>query len=265
MNEHNTEASVVAELAIKAGTLQILQVEGVPFIAAPEGVSIKQYDNLLDAPKRIVEDQSFRDAESFGEYVNRFKNGGAVLLTGDRDAGEFRAILDYHEGRDKPKWGNHSAKLELRYSDEWAAWTRIPAQIGQVQFAEFIEDWMHTIAAPDGATLQGLVTRFHALKETTFKSSITLANGDVNLTYIEDSERGTEAGSKFPTELTLVMPIYEGQLPIQVDARIRYRINGGKLTFQIAIVRKSEIVRKAFQDVCEAVENITGMKPLMSA
>lgn len=263
MSEHATEAAVVAELAVKAGTLQVFEVMGVPFIAAPNGVDVTKYDELLERPRRVNEGQLFRDAESFGAYVNRFKDSNSLML-GNRDNGKFQCVLDYHESGTAPRWGEHVAWLNLRQSDEWKAWNNIPAQVGQVQFAEFIEDWMHTIAAPDGATLQGLVTKFHALKETTFKSQITLANGDVNLTYIEDSERGTEAGTCFPPELTLIMPIFEGQLPIQVDARIRYRINGGKLTFQIAIVRKTEIVRKAFEDVCEAVENITGMTPLMS-
>lgn len=262
--EHTTEAQAVAELALKGAGVQQIEVGGVPFVAYPNGVELVKYDELLENPLRIEENQRFRDAESFGAYVNRFKQP-STLIVGNRDKGYFQATLDYHISEGQPKWGGHVAGLDLRFSEEWKAWTSLPAQIGQVQFAEHIEDWMHTIGHPDGATLQGLVLKFQALKETTFKSSMNLANGDVNLTYIEDSERGTETGAKFPTEMTLMMPVYEGQLPIQVKAKIRYRIQGGNLSFQIALMQRSEVLRKAFADVCEAVENITSIKPLMGA
>lgn len=259
-----TETDATAELALKGTTVQKLEVNGVPFLSAPDSVHITKYADLMEKPQRITENRRFRDADSLGAYVNTYKQA-ATIIVGNRDKGRFDAFIDYHVSQGEPRWASHQAGLDLRFSDEWQAWMGLPGTISQIQFAEHVEDWMHTIGHPDGATLQGLVLKFQALKETTFKSSMNLANGDVNLTYIEDSERGTETGAKFPTELILKMPVYEGQLPIQVTARIRYRINGGKLTFQIAILQKSEVLRKAFEDVCEAVENVTGIKPLMGA
>lgn len=258
-----TEASVVAELAALAGDVRLTSIEGVPLLAVPEGITVEDYSALLPAPKRIKTDPHFEDADSFGAYINLFRQD-STLIVAFRAKNCVRSVLDYH-AKGSPSWGEHTAELVIKHHEDFTAWCGLSGSVTQWQFAEFIEDHMHNIAAPDGATLKDMVLKFQAMKETTFKSAINLQNGDVNLVYVEDSERGVEASAKFPASLSLVLPVYEGQLPIQVEARIRYRIKDAKLVFQVELVRKSDLLRKAFADVLQAVENITDIKPLMGA
>lgn len=258
---HETDSAVVADLAALAADVRKVEVEGVPFLAVPDGITLNDYPELLPAPKRIKASAKFEDAESFSAYVNLFKQD-STLIVAYRTGSTVKATIDHH-AKGVPSWGSHEATLAVKHHEDFLAWAGLGSNVSQVAFGEFIEDHMHNIAAPDGATLKDMVLKFAALKETTFKSSINLQNGDVQLTYIEDSERGNENNAKFPSVLTLVLPVYEGQLPIQVDARIRYRIKDQRLAFQVEIVRKSDLVRKAFFDVLQAVENLTDIRPLM--
>lgn len=262
-SSHETESAVVADLAALAADVRKVEVEGVPFLAVPDGITLNDYSGLLSAPKRITANPHFEDAESFGAYVNLFKQESTLVIA-NRGGNSVCATFDYH-AKGYPAWCSHHAQLAIKHHEDFKAWAGLGQSVSQAAFGEFIEDHMHNIAAPDGATLKDMVLKFAALKETAFKSTINLQNGDVQLTYIEDSERGTENNAKFPSVLTLMLPVYEGQIPIKVEARVRYRIKDQKLWFQIELVRKSDILRKAFADVLQAVENITEIKPLMGS
>lgn len=258
---HETESSVVAGLASLASEVRKVEVNGVPFLAVPDGISMTDCSHLLGSPQRIIANPTFEDAESFAAYANLFKQESTLIIA-NRSRNLVAAIFDYH-AKGSPSWCSHSAQLAIKHHQDFTAWANLGQNVSQASFGEFIEDHMHNIASPDGATLKDMVLKFSALKETAFKSTINLQNGDVQLTYIEDSEHGTEKNAKLPSSLTLMIPIYDGQLPIQVEARVRYRIKDQKLWFQIELVRKSDILRKAFADVLDAVENLTEIRPLM--
>lgn len=256
-----TEAAVVATLANLAADVRLTVVEGVPFLAVPEGVTLQDQSALLPAPKRLKAHPSFEDAESFSEYVNRYKCT-STLLVASRKANQVTAFIDYHAAG-QPSWNEHGANLLIKHHEDFTAWATLPPSITQIAFGEFIEDHMHTIAEPDGAILKDMVLRFQALKDVSFKSFANLQNGDVSLVYIEDSERGTETNTKFPSQLGLIVPVYEGQEGTPIKARIRYRVKDQKLAFQVELVRKTDVLREAFEGVLHEVEALTGLQVLM--
>lgn len=261
IKEVNTEAAVVAEIAQAASVPTLLEINGVPTLAVPNGVTIEDYAEFMDAPKRLKSSPVFQDVESFGAYVNRFKATDTEVFSYDEQK-VVAAIIDYH-GKGKPRWCDHKADLKVSHTDDWKAWIGLCANpVSQVQFAEFIEDHIHNIGKPDAAVLKDMVLKFQSWKETTFKSALNLQNGDVSLTYIEDSERGNDAQTKLPSEMVLVVPIFEGQLPEQITAKLRYRIKDQKLTFQVQLLQQKEIVKRAWQEVLEAVGALTAIKPL---
>lgn len=243
-------------------SLEVKQIEigGIPVILRPAGMVVEPREDLMEYPQRIRETVHLSDPTSFACYVNRYK--GEFSLLRQTTGNGVQAVLDYH-APGEASWCAHVAHLTLRFSPEYSAWLNFVGEgRSQVQLAEFLEDWIHTVASPDGAVLRNMVLKFQALKETTFRQSVNLTSGDVNLTFVEDSETGRENSASFPSELALVMPIFEGGQPEQIDARLRYRIRDGKLSFTVVMLQSDLRMRRAFDEVCEAIHNLTGIMVL---
>lgn len=260
----STEAEAIAKFAVMGMDTQRIDVEGIPFLLVPPGVGVHNMESSLAVPRRVDEHRAFETVESFGQYVNQFKAGNTQLFA-YRKANAVQAILDYHEGV-KASHCSHKASLMLKHSTDWLAWAgRAKAGLtAQVPFAEFLDEHIHCIAAPDGAVLRDMVLRFSSTKETTFRSAVSLQNGDVQVVFIEDSERGTEGTTRLPSELDLRLVCFEGQLPVPVRAKLRYRVKEGALFFSVVLVGVEQIIEAAFRDALEAVENLVGLVPMMS-
>lgn len=258
---HETEASVVAALATAATDVRLTTINGVPILAVPDGVKLEDKSDLLNRPLRLVATKAFVDPESFANYIVRYKTD-ASLIVAKRAANVIEASLDYHDANDLPSWNFHKAVLNVAKHEDYKAWEKLCAEpINQTQFAEAVDDLMHTIASPEGAVLQDMILKFQALRDVRFSSAINLTDGTCALAYSEQ-ETNTENRAAFPTKMTLVLPVFEGDITTKCEVRIRYRCRDNKLTFSLSIARKSDIERKAWLEICEAVKNLTGLDVL---
>ncbi|RUV65204.1 DUF2303 family protein [Mesorhizobium sp. M5C.F.Ca.IN.020.29.1.1] len=61
-----------------------------------------------------------------------------------------------------------------------------------------------------------------------------------------------------PDLITIVCPVFQGGEVRQFQARLRYKIDRGELTFKIAIMNRQNGEQAAFQDVVSAVSDATG-------
>lgn len=239
--------------------------DGIPYAVIPSDckmVSLADaiYNKYRETPVRKQATVKVLDGASFIEYYNLFSDPNSRVFA-DETASRVLAILDYHgAGTDGgPRWGEHRIQLDLRLSEEWLVWNGRNGQenkFTQMEFAEFIEDNTPDITTPDAATMLEMARTLEAKTEADFSSAIRLNNGQVQFTYSE-TVKGTYGSGKveIPEEFLISIPVYVGSPRISIRARLRYRINSGKLAIWYDLLRVGEIERKAFMTVLQEIKD----------
>lgn len=234
------------------------------YALVPEGAGLKSLENYGPAPSRIRTALSFNEAASYAKYLLAFKDEGTRLFA-DRATLKIVGLLDYHVGRDTPRWCSHVATLALRASDAWERWTKANGKrMDQVTFAGFIEDNLVDIASPDGATLLEMAKNFEVKRAVAFSSAIRLDNGQHQLSYVEEAAGTSQKGAlTIPEKFVLGLAPLEGVEPYRVDARLRYRMQDGKLAIWFDLLRPEDYVKAAFESVVHFVTAQTGLDVFM--
>lgn len=257
MNNEIRSAETEAMVALAAGeqlatlgqTVRRANEGDVPFILAQDGVKVESVEGFMANPvrKRVVVD--IKDAASFIAYVKRFSDTNSLVFAniGDRT---ITAVLDYHEAGDgKPRWGGHRAQLTCLLTEDWKRWTAANKKPqNQMEFAQFLEDNLPNIAAPAGAFVLEVVKNLEAKKAVKFESSVRLDNGQHQLTYEETIVGQSKGHIDIPQTFTLGIQPFEGAGLYQLEARLRYRIDGGKLSMWFDLVRHEAVVEDAFRE-----------------
>jgi uncharacterized protein YfdQ (DUF2303 family) len=241
-----------------------------PVVVVPEGMKLEKLERLDDRarPERVKAHPKFDNATSLIAYFNRFKDDDSTLMA-DLDSSTVRAILDHHQtdgGNVDPvslgvaaRYHDHLATFTAKHSPEWKIWTEKNGKsMGQVEFAEFIENNAPDVAVPSATDLYEMALKFEATKAASFKSAVRLQNGDTAINFQEETA-GSVAGGKIeiPKEIKLLIPVYVGDEKGEVVARFRYRLNGGTLALWYDLLRIEHIKRAAFDSMIEKIANDT--------
>lgn len=129
----------------------------------------------------------------------------------------------------------------------------------------FVE-WLATYkkGETDGELTHELRTPFVATKSVNFKSGSRLRDGQRQLTYVEviDAQAGPAGNVTIPESILLRLAPFDGAEPVEMGARIRYRINDGALRIGYVLDRPDLVLRAAFADVVAGVEEQTGITAL---
>jgi uncharacterized protein YfdQ (DUF2303 family) len=213
-------------------------------------------DQYRDAPKRKKGHVVVRDVASFLSYLGKHGDESSEIYA-DRQQLSVTAVLDAH-GQDAPNWGVHRLTLKLKHSDEFEAWRQSSGRMmGQAAFAEFMEEHRSAVREPTGADMLELVQSFHATTKVTFKSGTVLHSGQRQLQYVE--ETAASAGSKgqlvIPQTFTLGLAVFDGATEADaVTARLRYRIEDGRLQLGFILDRLVDVVTGAYKAVVDSVD-----------
>ena len=255
---------VVASLAQQAALPRELRDGAIYAILNPEGgielletpAAIQgREDAMGDGPRHIGRSTIVRDTDSLIDVIrenNLYSNAGEYAL-GEVGRLEVWADLDrrtviaIHDG--VAGWRKHVTTLELRHSAEWVDWAKIDGQmLGQVEFAEFIEDHLSSIAEPDGAQLLDICQTLQARTNVQFKQQSILANGQRQFQWEEDVEAkaGQKGDLKIPGALMLALRPFQGSEPIAVTARFRFQIATAGLKLGVRLVERARIIEDAF-------------------
>jgi uncharacterized protein YfdQ (DUF2303 family) len=222
----------------------------------PAGAKLEQVDveKYLPNPARAKGILGLADATSFAAYVNAHKQPSTVVLF-TRKSTSMRAIFNDHVPGE-PGWQDHGATYTCPLSPEWRAWTGNDAQHkAQSQFAEFIESRLPEITSPSSAVMLEMARGLQVRKDVDFGSAINLDNGTVNLRYKEEVSGTFRDGQMaVPGEFTVSIPIFEGGPIYAIDARLRYRLNSGKLVMWYELVRPEKSLEHAFEQALEVVK-----------
>jgi uncharacterized protein YfdQ (DUF2303 family) len=191
----------------------------------------------------------------FCDYVNRFATPDTTIFANE-DAGRIVAVLDYH-APDAPSWATHKGTLVLQPAPEWEAWlpkngTLLPQQ----NFAEWLEDHAADIVDPSAGRLTDVVTNLTLNREVSFTGKFSLDSGTCRFGYSETDKPG-EGSIAVPTRFTLRLRRYLGQDPIDVRARLRHRLERGKIGFIFLIDRLDQVEEQQFAAVCAQIAATT--------
>jgi uncharacterized protein YfdQ (DUF2303 family) len=254
-----TEASVIADLAMRAGAVQQIEDDGIPFYISPKGEAVS-LEAFLSRPPYRKGTVQLGTLDSFVDYVNEFKAADSMLFA-DPDANSLVCIFDFHEsgGRGKAGRGVHRATFSPKCTTDWFAWTGANKKtFGQVEFAEFIEDNLRNIVEPTAADMLELAQTIEAKKNVSFNSSTRLSNGQTSLEYVENVEARGKGDIAIPNKIVLGLAVYEGGEAFRVDARFRFRLKEGKISFEYLLDHPDEKRKVAFADLVKKIETGVG-------
>lgn len=240
--------------------VRVQKIDGLPLAVIPNGYRLQhlqRYESELIEPVGATDIDSI---DSLVSYITSYRDDRTAIFA-HRDTGRITAILDGLEG-DAPGWCRHTAVFSLKLTPEWQAWNKIAGrELRQVELAEFLEENHDCIHEPTPVDVIAAVNTLSGKRNITFESSRKLDNGDVAIVWKEETTTGGNetSSNKFPSELVLHLPVYVGAEAVTtfaVRALLRYRINEGKLSFELKLIRPDKAIDQAFGKIVEALTDL---------
>lgn len=243
-------------------------------IAVPRSSELKEVkidlEQYLPNPRKTKATAVFATIESFLAYVHRHANEGSVVwcnFNPQTFALDFTAVIDENT-KDLAGWRAHKAKFDPDFSAEWKAWKGKDKQsFAQLAFAEWIQEHDADIAAANGlpTSLQMLemATNFVMNEERSLKSAVRLQSGGTRLTYIADPDAGTVESMQLFERFALGIPVFHGGPAWSIGARLKYRNNAGKLSFNYELIRADRVHEGAAKEFIEQVRAGLAAVPLL--
>lgn len=227
-----------------------------PLMVVPEGFSIHSLKGHLLDPERLDQRVTVLTAEAFLGYWNRFSTDDSVVFADERSA-TYTAFLDYHTAVGKAGRCAHRAVYAAPKSKEWEIWAGANGKrVPQEQFAEFIEENYIDVSHPKHAEMIEVSRNLQVKKGISFSQTTRLSDGQTQLTYNEEIKGSVEtrAGSmKVPDSFTLQIPVYLGGPKYQLEAHLRYRIEGGRLVIGYDLHRPHKVIETATTAVTASI------------
>lgn len=279
MADVNIDANVLKDAVDLGQKIGLPRIEGVeiPYAIVPSNSTMvsllaQRYPYGLPPrkPDHIKMAVTLSDADSFCKYVALYQDDRSRVFANPQ-AHSFLAVLDYHGATNtptpfipiedgsgtaptpsvpSPEFMDHRATLALRKSEQWDLWiAKDGKEIPQVEFAEFLEDNYRDIFEPSPASMLEVARDLAAKSEVSFSSKVTAKSGAVQLTYNEvvNATVGPTGDIEVPNFFTILIPVFFGENPVKIEARLRFRINQGKLKFVYKLYRPSELLAAAFE------------------
>ncbi len=274
MDEDNiTPISGIKE-ALDAGALlagpqvPLLDSAGrVPFAVLPEGCTVDNLERFLPFPTRKRAEVTVTTTDSFIAYSKKHGSMDECVIYAQVDAEKsvctLRALMNDH-GADNPKWRDHRCTFAPALAVEWKRWTgNDKKQMNQGDFATWLEDNQGDVrsvnGSPSGADILTMAQAFELHADKKVKSHINLQNGGVRFEYVEDETKETKSVMEVFRRFTLALPVFDGSTDAYpVEARLKYRDSGGKVTFWYELIRPDRAFKTAVQSALDKIKAETG-------
>ncbi|MDE2441598.1 MAG: DUF2303 family protein, partial [Betaproteobacteria bacterium] len=112
--------------------------------------------------------------------------------------------------------------------------------------------------SPTGAQMLEMALTFEANQDMRFKSAIRLQNGGVQMSFVQDDDAQTLQKMSVFDRFSLGFPVFWNGDAYRVDARLRYRVRDGKLTFWFELIRQDKVLEAATQTLIAQIREKTG-------
>jgi uncharacterized protein YfdQ (DUF2303 family) len=253
----NIQALLTAGVMIGQPSEPVIEEDlGIAYTVVPEGYKIHHLPVREVTPFRPTGTLRALNAAAFVALIDAYAQAETVIYadTGYANpaapvAPSFTGIFNHHSKAAsigaRPGWLDFRAVFSPVHTPEFMAWFKIDGTaMNQVDFAEFLEEHTPEIAAPDGALLRETVLNLHTKNDVQFSKAINLANGETQLTYVEQIETGSTGGLlSLPSKMTLAMPIFDGDDMVRIEANLRIRVGAGKAMFSVHLIRLDVLIR----------------------
>lgn len=250
-----------------AQVVDVVKIEGTPYVVVPEGSCLKDLEPLLPTPVRKRGEIKVSQTISFVDYLKKHGSLAECTIYADIDAQTSKVlmvgIIDDH-GADKPGWRGHLCRFTPALSVEWKRWMGQNGKpMGQSDFATWLEDNLGDIASvpgmPSGAQILEMALGFEANADKRVRSHVNLQNGGIRFEYVEDETKDTRTSMEVFKRFTLGLPVFDGSSDAYpVEARLKYREKEGKLTFWYELIRPDRAFKTAVQSSVDAIKAGTG-------
>jgi hypothetical protein len=264
----------------------------VPAVIAHGGivsVPTSAFDAFRSYPRFRHGTAQMLSLDSLIHHINRFKDdGSAVFADDDRARPSITAVLDYHRegGAAEPlsgnvgqRFGKHRSAFNFPLSDEWIAWNEKNAEaMTMVDFAEFLENRIidvlfiipgedslpedvqrlvdtlggdNTVATPN--KLMELARGLQINENAVVQEAVNLASGEGIVRFQSEHTDAHGQPVKVPSLFLIAIPVFRNGPFYRVAARLRYRKQGGRLTFWYELWRTDRTFDHAFKEAVERV------------
>ncbi len=230
---------------------------------SPDGqVCIRQFGTELvdlepyqQEPRFRAAAPKFQSPASFIEYVKTHKTEHTRLFFQSEAA---HVVFDHLPAQSGKSRRLHHARLTLETDPLFAPWRNAietGRKFGQAEFADFIDDHRAIILRPDAATIAETALNLQDNRQLSVQSKVNRANGRFSFTY---SEGGDSGQASVPEGLTLQAPIFRGDVPVDIDVKIRYRLAEGKVAFYFVApgfaAQKSAVVDRIAAEIGQSTD-----------
>lgn len=251
--------------------VEIASFEDLSRVALPPGWTLQERDNIKYQyqPRRTTGSIKLDEIDSFIDYINRHKIPActSIYCLADYEKGDigFDAIInDNQGGADMPHWRDHIVTYHPAKSFEWKRWSNKHKQpMSQIEFAMFLEENLRDIASvdsmPTGQQLLEMALSFEANQDMRFKSAMRLQNGGVQMSLVQDDDAQTIAKMQMFDKISIGIPVFWNGAAYRVDARLRYRVRDGKLTFWYELIRPDRVIEDAAKQLISTIREKTGV------
>ena len=189
----------------------------------------------------------------------------------------------------KPQFGKHRGAYEFPVSDEWKAWTGVDEkQMSQIDFATFLEDHildvmtdplvgtdsdsslsaadiqlrdMRNLIGGSIASPQRIMELSRGLaiyEKGLVAGAINISSGEAAISF--KTENVDEQGSpiKVPNLFLVGIPVFRFGARYRLIVRLRYRKNGGTITWMMSLHKPEEVFRAAVGETADRFKAETG-------
>lgn len=252
----DTNVEKIADLAVRAqGRPEIIEAaDGRKFLVTPTNTNVKEvlddpYGMIVPPPVRIKQPVLVQTVDSLVDYVNRFKGENTILFA-DIESNRIVAVIDYH-GKGAPAHLDHRVSLDMPFSEEWKLWSAIhKRKIGQLEFAQFIEENSADITAPTGADLLEICRDIHAVRKANFKKVVRLSGGVESFEFSENEEAKAKGGTvEVPSKFELTLPVYFGGRSVNLFAFLRWKTSEDGLLLGVDLNRQEHVRQAVFKEI----------------
>ncbi|MBF0214212.1 MAG: DUF2303 family protein [Magnetococcales bacterium] len=253
--QHQTDAQAIIETTAASLLQQTAGIDGIPFVILPEGFSAKSLEVLMSVPSRTRATVTVNAATSFIDYFNAHATKDSVIFA-QVDQNKITGVIDYPEPG-KTSWASHRLVYECVTSREYEIWKgKNGVPMTQAAFSEFIDANLVDFVEPDGAVMLEVATSLEMKKTVDFQSGHRLQDGTIQFVFNEDSKATAGKGKlQIPAEFAIALPIFRNGTAYRLQAKLRYRIKDGVLSFWFDIPRLGNFVEKVFLEECKTIED----------
>jgi len=267
-----TEALVLAEqlMANTAATLEPVTLGDATFVKLPPGYSLENVTAQLEkaSPHRNRHQGTvvLGDVDSLLMYCEDQDAQAFGYIYADPERMTITAVFNDQRDPDYPGWRDHRASFTATTTPEMKKWlANDKKQMGQTEFAEYLEDNFADLAGADAQTLLNVATTIQATTGINFASARRLQDGQTQLTYNEviDAKAGADGALKIPQTFALGLRIFKNGDAYKLTARLKYRLHSGSVKFWYELDRPERAIEDAFAGYVATVRERSGYRVLI--